>query len=148
MAIDFPNSPTVGQIFTSGGATWEWDGAKWTAAPTGSTDAPTDGKLYERQNQAWALDPIQTDVPDTNNYVRQQGLWVPEVSTFGGGFLNKLRNGTFDVWQRGTAAAVPPSPNKYTADGWQVVDAGTACSVGQGARIGQSLYSLSIVGIA
>jgi hypothetical protein len=31
MALDFPNSPTVGQVFTVSGATWTWDGVKWTA---------------------------------------------------------------------------------------------------------------------
>jgi hypothetical protein len=27
--IDFPNTPTVNQIFTSGGLSWQWDGVKW-----------------------------------------------------------------------------------------------------------------------
>lgn len=29
MAIDFPNSPTNGQTFTSGVRTWQYDGSKW-----------------------------------------------------------------------------------------------------------------------
>ena len=29
--IDFPASPTTGQIFTSGAASWRFDGVKWTA---------------------------------------------------------------------------------------------------------------------
>ena len=28
-AIDFPNSPTVGQLFTVGDTTWEWTGTLW-----------------------------------------------------------------------------------------------------------------------
>ena len=28
-AIDFPNSPTVGQLFTVGETTWEWTGVVW-----------------------------------------------------------------------------------------------------------------------
>src|SRR5215475_2226271 len=28
MALDFPNAPTVGQQYTSGGVTWQWDGTK------------------------------------------------------------------------------------------------------------------------
>lgn len=28
-AIDFPNSPTVGQIFTSGTRSWIWTGTVW-----------------------------------------------------------------------------------------------------------------------
>jgi len=27
--IDFPNSPTVGQMFSAAGVTWTWDGVKW-----------------------------------------------------------------------------------------------------------------------
>jgi hypothetical protein len=148
MAIDYPNSPTVGQVFTSGSGSWTWDGTKWTATPGGWTDAPTDGKLYERQSQAWALDPIQADAPDTNNYVRQQGLWVPEVSTFGGGFLNKLRNGTFDVWQRGAAGFVAPTGTIYP-DGWYVTWTGAGPTLFQyGAQIGRALNACGINGVA
>jgi hypothetical protein len=32
MAIDFPASPSVGQIFTSGGFSWRWDGTRWVSA--------------------------------------------------------------------------------------------------------------------
>lgn len=32
MALDFPNTPTLNQVFTApNGAMWMWDGAKWTA---------------------------------------------------------------------------------------------------------------------
>jgi len=31
MAIDFPNSPTTGDIHTVSGRQWEWDGEKWNA---------------------------------------------------------------------------------------------------------------------
>jgi hypothetical protein len=43
-AIDFPNSPTVGQLFTVGDVTWEWTGSVWEglgmagdAGPTGAS---------------------------------------------------------------------------------------------------------------
>jgi len=39
MAIDFPNSPTVGQIFTSGDKSWIWDGTVWKAY--GASLSPT-----------------------------------------------------------------------------------------------------------
>lgn len=47
-AIDFPNSPTVGQLFTVGETTWEWTGVLWEGSsvaipgpqgPTGPTGA-------------------------------------------------------------------------------------------------------------
>lgn len=33
-ALDFPSSPTVGQQFTSGIQTWQWDGISWNIIPT------------------------------------------------------------------------------------------------------------------
>lgn len=29
MPIDFPNVPTLNQIFSTGGKTWRWDGSAW-----------------------------------------------------------------------------------------------------------------------
>ena len=31
MAIDFPNSPTTGDLHTVSGKQWQWDGEKWIA---------------------------------------------------------------------------------------------------------------------
>lgn len=28
-AIDFPNSPTLGQVHTAANKSWTWDGSKW-----------------------------------------------------------------------------------------------------------------------
>jgi hypothetical protein len=36
-ALDFPNSPTVGQAFSSGGTIWTWDGVKWNGTVTSPT---------------------------------------------------------------------------------------------------------------
>ena len=47
-AIDFPNSPTVGQLFTVGEITWEWTGTVWqgqgTAIPGPTGPAGADGE--------------------------------------------------------------------------------------------------------
>lgn len=50
-AIDFPNSPTTGDLFTVGDITWEWTGTVWKglgtrgdAGPAGADGADgTDG---------------------------------------------------------------------------------------------------------
>ena len=34
MALDFPNSPSLGGSYTSGGQTWTWDGTVWNLATT------------------------------------------------------------------------------------------------------------------
>ena len=31
MPLDFPNSPSLNQIYTSGSNSWQWDGTVWNA---------------------------------------------------------------------------------------------------------------------
>jgi len=47
-----------------------------------------------------------------------------------GGFLNKFRNGTMDIWQRGTSMTITTSGG-YTADGWIVVPTGASVAISQ-----------------
>ena len=53
--IDFPASPTVGQIFKTGNYTYKFDGSSWLSNPPNSAipDAPNDGLVYGRQSKAW-----------------------------------------------------------------------------------------------
>jgi hypothetical protein len=37
MAIDFPNSPTLNQVFTVGTNSWTWNGSRWNVVRTGVT---------------------------------------------------------------------------------------------------------------
>ena len=50
------------------------------------------------------------------------GFAAAKLSEVGGGHLNKFRNGTFDVWQRGAAPSLSAGTSgaQYTADGWAV----------------------------
>jgi hypothetical protein len=46
MALDFPNSPTNGQVFTSGTKKWTWDGSYWNASNiTPNATTTTDGSM-------------------------------------------------------------------------------------------------------
>ena len=47
-AIDFPNSPTVNDTFTSGNTTWQYDGVSWSlvqSAQSIATGSVTEDKL-------------------------------------------------------------------------------------------------------
>lgn len=56
-AIDFPNSPTTGQLFTVGDVTWEWTGSVWQGAGTptpgpGVAAGGTDGQILTKTSSA------------------------------------------------------------------------------------------------
>jgi len=43
MPVSFPPSPTVGQTYTYGGVTWQWNGTAWVNANTGVNFVPFSG---------------------------------------------------------------------------------------------------------
>jgi len=51
MPVNFPNSPTVGELFVTNGKTYQWDGEKWT---TDTTVTKTDIGLSNVQNYSVA----------------------------------------------------------------------------------------------
>jgi hypothetical protein len=129
LMLDFPSSPTNGQTFTAGGVVWQWDNTKWVPASTSGsaflTDPPSDGQAYSRE----------------------AGLWVQHAG-FNSGFVNKLRNGTFDVWQRGTSGTAASGAYTYTVDGWFVGTGGAAVTWAQAAWNLNTLWALSVTGAA
>jgi hypothetical protein len=59
--LNFPNAPTVGQVFGE----YIWDGEKWGSAYSGVGEAPNDSKLYGRKNKLWSevvADPTKLSV--------------------------------------------------------------------------------------
>ena len=95
MAIDFPDSPTVGDQYTVNGKTYQWDGTVWGVYGTFSRDftasdtAPlnvADGHIWYRSDQSQTL-------------IRYDGTWV-EVGSAGGfdssstSFPSSLDSGT------------------------------------------------------
>ena len=45
MAINYPDSPTVGQTFTTAGRTWAYSGSRWTVVSTGVTVDVADSSI-------------------------------------------------------------------------------------------------------
>jgi hypothetical protein len=94
----------------------------------------------------------ETNVDTTNNRIVVQdgitaGGWpAARLSEIGGGFLNKFRNGTMDVWQRGTSALTATTSGAHTADGWIVLPTGASVTAAQAGGRLVTKNSLQVTG--
>lgn len=61
-AIDFPNSPTNGQVFTAANKSWTYDGTKWIITQ------------YNNAMDQDVTDYIDQEIADVTTYVDQQVL--------------------------------------------------------------------------
>jgi len=61
---------------------------------------------------------------------------------------NKIRNGTMDIFQRGTAAITVTTSGAYTADGWIVLPTGASVTAQQAAGRSLTVNSLKVTGAA
>ena len=106
MPVNFPNSPSNGATHTVGNITYVYDSSKgvWKDSPAGLTqsiDALTDVDT-------------STAAPSTGDLLQWNGTnWVPALPESPN--RNKIINGNFDVWQRGTSF----SASGYGADRWR-----------------------------
>ena len=57
-AIDFPDSPTPGQLFTVGDITWEWTGTVWQGAGTPTPGPPGTNGTNGTSGVAFATAPV------------------------------------------------------------------------------------------
>lgn len=136
MALDFPASPVVGQIFQSGGITWTWDGAKWSAGGAAGSPvifvsdtapaSPLPGMLWfdsvSGQLFLWYLDPSGPGQWVPSNAPLQT---TPVASGLGNVGRNILHNSGFNVNQRGLGAF---TTSGYTSDRWRNEFVGGTCS--------------------
>ena len=102
MALDFPASPSNGQIFSSGGISWTFDGEKWKISSSGiepvfiSSSTPTGvaGQIYWDSDESTAY--IYYDDGNT-------AQWVPLTSTAPVSFdTSAIVSGTLPVARGGT----------------------------------------------
>ncbi len=84
---------------------------------------------------------------NTSITVNAKGLITAANSGVAGGFINKFRNGTFDIWQRGTSGSITTGNTAYTADGWIVGATGATVSWLQSTNnIAGTYYQLNLTG--
>lgn len=103
MALDFPASPSNGQVFTSGGTSWSYDGNKWTVVAgsvepvyiSSTTPAGVDGQIY------WDSDESTAYIYYTDGNGTSQ--WVPLTSTGPSIFdAGAIVSGTLSIARGGT----------------------------------------------
>jgi hypothetical protein len=136
-AIDFPNSPTVDDLFTVGDRTWKWTGSVWitveeaVVGPSGfvaSDSEPTSTDVL------WLDTDEEPDVPvpaggsagqvlSKVNATDYNTQWTSLPETPSG---NAIINGAFDIWQRGTSfIGVGVNPYTYQADRFRAIRGAT-----------------------
>ena len=101
MSINFPNNPSVGQIYTYNNTQYLWDGTKWASNITSAVGIPTDNS--QLTNGAGYITGVSTfsgnyndlsnqpTIPTNNNQLSNGAGFITGVSTFSGNY-NDLSN--------------------------------------------------------
>ncbi len=116
MAINFPDSPSVNDIHTSGDMSWKWDGTTWKATITTSQPIPSQtgqaGEYLQTDGTAmsWeAVDALPSQTGQAGEFLQTDGTnatWEPA----GGGYdVATTSTGYFDI-PAGTTAQRPGTP--------------------------------------
>lgn len=134
MAIDFPNSPTVGQIFTSGDKSWIWDGTVWKAY--GASLSPTVLKVDSTNTRVGINNQSPAYTLDVNGTVEAtQFLQGTDYLTPYTGFRNAIINGDFRINQRAWSSST--ASGTYGFDRWlQANSGGTVTMSSQSFTVG------------
>lgn len=118
MAYSFPPSPTVGQIYTSNGRTWKWNGTQWTAV---AVSTPTSAPVYVSVSPP--PNPIQGSLwYDSNN--SNLNIWYVDLN--GGQWISVVPFPQDTITQQGgvfegaiyAQYEIPNNPAAFITVGW------------------------------
>ncbi|MGO9768231.1 MAG: hypothetical protein ACLPSW_01495, partial [Roseiarcus sp.] len=133
------NGQLVPYVIADTGGAWEY--GRGTYSSTGP--ALTRTQIIASSNSGAAINATSAAVVTVT--LLMEDLAQGYVAT-SGGLINKLRNATFDVWQRGAASLTVTTSGQYTADGWFVLPAGASVAVAQATGRSLTVNSLQITG--
>jgi hypothetical protein len=118
MAYSFPPSPTVGQVYTSNGRTWKWNGVQWTAV---AVSTPTSAPVYV--SSAPPPNPIQGSLwyDSTNSNLN---IWYTDLN--GGQWISVVPFPENNIDQNGgvfdgaiyAQYLIPNNPAAFVTVGW------------------------------
>jgi hypothetical protein len=113
--LDFPNSPTLNQVFTApSGVAWLWDGVKWIISTgTGATFVPNSGGTMTGL-LVLSGDPTLPLGAADKQYVDASSAAVGLLARYGD---NRIINGDMRIDQRNNGAS-GTAINSYSADRW------------------------------
>ncbi len=117
MSVDFPDTPTIGQIYTFGSNEWEWSGVKWVSV------SPTTLKLVNYQETVGTITSATVDLSTGNVFSDAPGTAQtyifsnpPTTGTAYGFTLKVTPSATITItwtaavdWAAGTAPDAPAS---------------------------------------
>jgi hypothetical protein len=86
MAMNFPASPTNGQVYNpSPGIAYQWNGSAWAGLAQASfPDAGSDGKLWARKNAGWTEALHRLDPSVLGDLTVEDDITANEITTTGG----------------------------------------------------------------
>ena len=111
-SLDFPNTPTVGQVYIGPyNVSWTWNGTQWVASTTAGSFAPITNPVFTGNPQAPTPPPGDSDTSlATTAFV--QAAVAPLTHNVG---RNLIHNPLMNITQRGLG----PFTAGYTADRWR-----------------------------
>lgn len=128
-ALNFPSSPTIGDIHTENGTSWKWNGTVWAGRVSSSlvdttTNQTIGGEKIFSENAVFndTANTMPNQLPETSDAIMTRGLSVKEIM-FSQGVLRGIWGSGFNTSGTGTAAATDNSgfsvAGSTTASAWQ-----------------------------